>query len=76
MDVGVDRLGQRAGLVAELRAKKVGVLCHAASVDRGLVHLLDVLARLGVRPSLLFAPEHGFGAAAQDMATIARERSP
>ncbi len=76
MDVGVDRLGQRAGLVAELRAKKVGVLCHAASVDRGLVHLLDVLARLGVRPSLLFAPEHGFGAAAQDMATIADETDP
>lgn len=73
MDVGLDRLAATARLVARLRGAKVGVLCHAASVDRTLRHALDRLAELGVKPSLLFAPEHGFGAAAQDMATIGDE---
>ncbi len=76
MEFGVDRLAGCQRLLAELRTKKVGVLCHAASVDRRLVHVLDVLAELAVRPSLLFAPEHGFGAAAQDMATIGDEFEP
>jgi len=76
MNVGVDRLERCEGLVGQLRTKRVAVLCHAASVDRRLVHLVDVLRRLGVKPSLLFAPEHGFGAAAQDMATIGDEVEP
>lgn len=70
MQLGLDRLGSVSQLVSRLRTAKVGVLCHAASVDRHMVHILDILRARGVEPRLLFAPEHGFGAAAQDMATI------
>ena len=70
MDFGIDRLGRMAGLDARLRGARVGVLAHAASVDRGLVHLTDKLARVDT----LFGPEHGFGAAAQDMASVADAR--
>jgi uncharacterized protein YbbC (DUF1343 family) len=73
MDVGLDRVETIAALVSRLKGARVGLLCHAASVDRGMRHAVDVLARLGVGPRLLFAPEHGFGAAAQDMATIGDE---
>ncbi|MBM4374823.1 MAG: DUF1343 domain-containing protein [Deltaproteobacteria bacterium] len=76
MDVGLDRLTKLPALVARLRSARVGLLCHAASVDRRLVHLIDIMASLGVSPAILFAPEHGFGAAAQDMATIGDEIEP
>lgn len=76
MDLGIDRLDSTPALLARLRAKRVGVLCHAASVDRRMRHLVDRLVELGVTPRLLFAPEHGFGAAAQDMATIGDEIEP
>ncbi len=76
MDVGLDRLAALPSLVARLRGARLGVLCHAASVDRRLRHLGDVLAELGIRPALWFAPEHGFGAAAQDMAAVGDEIDP
>jgi uncharacterized protein YbbC (DUF1343 family) len=50
-----------------MKGGAVGLLAHAASVDRGFQHVVDVLMGLGVRPTTLFGPEHGFGAAAQDM---------
>jgi uncharacterized protein YbbC (DUF1343 family) len=73
MQLGVDRLGTIPALLARLRGARLGVLCHAASVDRRLSHLLDVLADVGVTLRLVFAPEHGFGAAAQDMVSIGDE---
>jgi len=45
----------------------VGLVAHAASVDRRLVHVLDVLSALGIAPKVLFGPEHGWAGAAQDM---------
>jgi uncharacterized protein YbbC (DUF1343 family) len=65
MEVGLDRLAEPAAR-ALLRGR-LGVLSHAASVDRRLRHLLDLLAEVGVKPAILFGPEHGFAAAAQDM---------
>ena len=76
MDVGLDRLESVDGLLARLRGARVGLLAHAASVDKSLRHVVDVLGELGVRPTVLFAPEHGFAAAAQDMAHVADERDP
>ncbi|MBM4360536.1 MAG: DUF1343 domain-containing protein [Deltaproteobacteria bacterium] len=76
MDVGLDRLSTLPALLARLRTSRVGLLCHAASVDRRLVHLIDVIIGWGVRPAILFAPEHGFGGAAQDMDTIGDEVEP
>lgn len=67
LDFGIDRLPQQAALLARLRSRRVGVLAHAASVNRQLVHLCEVLATLDVTPAILFGPEHGFAATAQDM---------
>jgi len=46
------------------------VLAHPASVDRGIEHISDVLARIGVKPVLFFGPEHGYGGEAQDMIDV------
>ncbi|MFP6687346.1 MAG: hypothetical protein VB934_21685, partial [Polyangiaceae bacterium] len=58
LDFGIDRLPQQAALLARLRTRRVGVLAHAASVNRQLVHLCEVLATLDVTPAVLFGPEH------------------
>jgi uncharacterized protein YbbC (DUF1343 family) len=49
------------------RGRRVGVLCHPASVDGALVHIVDRLIAAGVRPVRLFGPEHGVRGEAQDM---------
>lgn len=73
MDLGIDTLPRLDPLLRRLRRARVGVLAHAASVDRRFRHLTDLLAEVGVRPQVLFAPEHGFSAAAQDMVGVADE---
>lgn len=72
--VGLDRLREYEqddaalrDLVEELRAARVGLLAHPASVTRDFVHIVDVLASLGVAPGVLFGPEHGWAGHAQDM---------
>jgi len=77
MQIGLDRLPQHGDLLARLRGARVGLVGHAASVDRNLTHALELLTGLEVVPQMLFAPEHGFGGAAQDMAAIdnSRDRS-
>jgi uncharacterized protein YbbC (DUF1343 family) len=50
-----------------LKGRRVGVLCHPASVSRDLVHVVDRLVAAGVRPTRLFGPEHGVRGEAQDM---------
>jgi uncharacterized protein YbbC (DUF1343 family) len=52
----------------------VGLLAHPASVDRRLVHALPALLAAGVRPALLYGPEHGYGGGAQDMAHVGDAR--
>jgi len=67
---GLDVLLSR--LPTLLAGQRVGLLCHQASVTRGLVHAADAIAALrGVRLTALFAPEHGLAGAAQDHAHIA-----
>src|SRR5262245_34231438 len=67
MQVGLERLAGMPALVHRLRASRVGLLAHPASVDRELRHVADVLPGLGIAPVLLFGPEHGYGGEAQDM---------
>jgi uncharacterized protein YbbC (DUF1343 family) len=67
MEVGLDRLVDGHGLTSRLRGAKVGLLAHPASVDRTLRHVADVLQALGVKPRIIFGPEHGYGGEAQDM---------
>jgi uncharacterized protein YbbC (DUF1343 family) len=50
-----------------LRGRRVGVLCHPASVASDLTHVVDRLVQAGVRPTRLFGPEHGVRGEAQDM---------
>jgi uncharacterized protein YbbC (DUF1343 family) len=64
---GLDRLVSHSELGAELRAARVGLLAHPASVDRQLVHARRILDTLGIRVVLVFGPEHGYGGEAQDM---------
>jgi uncharacterized protein YbbC (DUF1343 family) len=65
LDVLVSRLGSM------LAGRRVGLLCHQASVTRDLTHAVDAIRRLRrVRLGALFAPEHGLAGAAQDHAHI------
>ena len=70
MRFGIDRLGDLPSLVARLRGARLGVLGHAASVDADMVPIDLRLTALGAPPRLYLAPEHGFAAAAQDMAPV------
>jgi uncharacterized protein YbbC (DUF1343 family) len=56
-----------------LRGRRVGLLCHPASVARDLVHAVDRLMAAGVRPTRLFGPEHGVRGEAQDMIGVPGE---
>jgi uncharacterized protein YbbC (DUF1343 family) len=70
MRVGLDVVLDDPKRLAAWRASRVGLLVHPASVTRRMVHAVDALAEAGVRPSILFGPEHGFGGGAQDMASV------
>ncbi len=75
---GVDQLftSQLSGLRRRLRGSRLGVLTHAAAVDRRGRHVLSVLEELGASPRLIFAPEHGLEAVAQAEETISSEADP
>ena len=67
-------LGRLPGL---LKGRRVGLLCHQASVTRDFRHAARVIASLrGVRLACLFAPEHGLQGAAQDHAPVQSARDP
>lgn len=71
MQIGLERLenddGAHGALRRELASRRVGLLAHPASVDRDMVHVSVILDRIGVRPRVIFGPEHGYGGEAQDM---------
>jgi len=57
VDVGLERLaGDRR---APLRGRRIGLVCHAASLTAEGRHAIDALADGGARIVRLFAPEHG-----------------
>ena len=74
MQTGLDRLANDALLGRRLRGARIGLLAHPASVTRGMVHVSEVLEALGVRPRIIFGPEHGYGGEAQDMIGVADAR--
>jgi len=59
-----------------LGSRRVGVLCHPASVDRDLRHIVERLRGLGVRLTRLFGPEHGVRGEAQDMVDVNGDVDP
>ena len=71
---GLDRVADGDSDALHLVAgRKIGLLAHAASVDRNLTPAADVLFGAGARVSALFGPEHGFAGAAQDMVGVGSE---
>ncbi|MCG5055623.1 MAG: DUF1343 domain-containing protein [Myxococcales bacterium] len=62
--------------LALCRGRRVGLLCHPASVAGDLTHALDRLIQLGIRPVRLFGPEHGIRGEAQDMIGVDAGRDP
>lgn len=70
MLVGLDRFPSLPRLISRLQGAHFGLLAHAASVDRNLVHISLVLDQLGLRPARIFGPEHGYGGEAQDMVGV------
>lgn len=65
---GLDRLAAGDEAVTRLvRGRRVGLVCHPASVDAGLCHARTVVARAGAQLVALFGPEHGLDGDAQDM---------
>jgi uncharacterized protein YbbC (DUF1343 family) len=51
----------------ELRKKRLGVLCHAASVTSRLTHIVDELMGRGeCRIGAIFGPQHGLSGETQD----------
>jgi uncharacterized protein YbbC (DUF1343 family) len=71
VQTGLDRLvAHHPSLVARLRSSRIALVAHPASVSRGLVHVTDVLAELGIVPKVLFGPEHGWAGHAQDMVGV------
>src|SRR5215510_12277129 len=70
---GLDVLVQKER--ALLRRRRVGLLCHQASVTRDLTHAADAVRNLrGLRLTALFAPEHGIAGAVQDHASVGSTR--
>jgi len=73
--LGLDRMV--ADGFASLRGQRVGLLCHAASVDSELVHVTQRCRDAGLDIVRCFGPEHGIWADAQDMISVdsdAKER--
>jgi uncharacterized protein YbbC (DUF1343 family) len=58
------------------RGRRVGLLCHPASVTPDLGHVVDRLVAAGVNLVRLFGPEHGVRGEAQDMIGVDGERDP
>ncbi len=67
MLTGIDLIstGQASALRRRIRNARLGVLTHAAALDRKGRRTLDVLDELGVSPTTLFTPEHGLEGVAQ-----------
>jgi uncharacterized protein YbbC (DUF1343 family) len=59
-----------------LRGRRVGLLCHAASVTSDGRHAVDVLRALDVTIARLFAPEHGLRGEAPAGSSLADHTDP
>jgi uncharacterized protein YbbC (DUF1343 family) len=62
--------------IGGLHGRRVGVLCHPASVTNRLVHIVDALAAAEVKLTRLFGPEHGIRGEAQDMIGVQGNHDP
>ena len=70
MRTGLDVLLEQEEILRRLRAGRVGVLAHAASIDARGVHIVHALREKGIDCARIFAPEHGLWGVAQDMESV------
>ncbi|MEM8606722.1 MAG: DUF1343 domain-containing protein [Myxococcota bacterium] len=71
VETGLDRLASKdSDAVRLIRDRRVGLLAHAASVDRELRSALSIVDTAGAEVCALFGPEHGVSGAAQDMVGV------
>ncbi len=62
---GLEVLLQDRKMLAELKKKRVGIVCHPASVDQDLNHALDLLVKK-IKVTSAFGPQHGVNGEKQD----------
>jgi uncharacterized protein YbbC (DUF1343 family) len=74
VQTGLDILS--ASGFSSLKNKRVGLLCHPASVDSSLEHIVDLARQACLDVRLLFGPEHGIHGSAQDMEAVGNSTEP
>lgn len=65
MKLGIEVLLANPKLLGSLKNKRVGLVCHPASVDENLQHSLDLLSKK-LKISCAFGPQHGVRGDKQD----------
>lgn len=65
MKLGVEVLLADAKRIKSLKGKRVGLVCHPASIDENLQHSLDLLSKK-IKLSCAFGPQHGVRGDKQD----------
>lgn len=75
MRTGLDVLLDTPSQLTRLAGARVGVACNHTAINAACDHLVDLLPASGVPIRRIFTPEHGLHATAQDMVTVAAERS-
>ena len=53
-------INQLADHSKDLANKKIGLVVNHTSLTKNNIHLVDLLIDMNIRPSIIFAPEHGF----------------
>lgn len=69
MKSGIDVFTEK-GLIDKIKSKKIGLLIHAASVNRELIHICQIFRDKGIKVEFIFTPEHGLYGEAQDMEAV------
>ena len=57
----------------DFKGKAIGLVTHAAAVNCDLKNIVDCFLELDLPITKIFAPEHGFTGAAQDMIHVGQE---
>lgn len=65
MKLGLEVLLEDKSTLAKLKKKKVGLICHPASVNKDLIHSLDLLSKK-INITCAFGPQHGVRGDKQD----------
>lgn len=65
MKLGIEVFLENKVALQKIKNKRIGLICHPASVDKDLAHSIDLLAKK-VKLSCAFGPQHGVRGDKQD----------